>query len=381
MDLNLANDTAAELLWPSQAPATIPGVITSGTFLVGELIIQTTSLAATFCAANTAPLEVFGGVVGTPDSSDTWVGQVSGAIFTPSAVPSQAVTSDESQGPGTTIGANYGSPLNTSIQVFGNPPYVFQVPLNGASSLATNFGASVLNQAGTPTTLNFTPAYIYIEFDLWSPLNNGGGPGGSGMMFAIVDNCVLLNVTGVESTAASGGGIVVGGTPPTWIQRGRPLSPILVNTGGGAATFPVKGVGDATNLNTVDIIPGAVSSSIQQQTNVYVNITTTGQIATVTIAPNGGYVKLRCYTMLEATNSSALGYSLSLYKGDDTGTLLAQMAYGQFPAENQFQAVALEGIDTTPGTSSQQYTAYLTTNTAGTVTLIPVILIAENAKV
>ena len=250
LDNNLSNDTQFELLWPGQTLADIPGSITLGTFLVGEQIIQNGSGGAvTYCAANTAPLQLFGGVVGVPDATDIWVGQVSGAHFTPSAVPTLSATGDEGNPPGTTIGNNYGSPLNTTVQVFGNPPYVFQIPQSGVSSASTNFGASVLNQSGTPVTLGFIPAYLYVEFDLWSPMNNGGGPGGTGMMFAIVDNCVLTNVTGVQAVSPSGGGIVVGDGGYNPGGRGRPISPLYGNTAGSTALYSIKGVGDPQTLS------------------------------------------------------------------------------------------------------------------------------------
>jgi len=151
----------------------------------------------------------------------------------------------------------------------------------------------------------------------------------------------------------------------------------------------VKAV-SANQATTSSIQPGAVSSSISQQTNSYVNVTGTGggsngstQVATVTLTPNGGYVSLRFYCQIASTNTSALGYGIWLYKGTSAGTLLASFEYGSFitAGDGKYLTVALEGIDTSPGTSSQQYTAYANTNSGGTASLIPVILIAQNAKV
>jgi hypothetical protein len=133
-----------------------------------------------------------------------------------------------------------------------------------------------------------------------------------------------------------------------------------------------------------------VNSQITQEIVDYVNVTGTGggqsgatQIAGVTLTPSGGYVKLRIYCQVASTNASASGYGIYIYKGTNTGTLLAAIQYGSFitAGDGKYLTAAVEGIDDNPGTSSQQYTAYANTNNSGTIRMIPVILIAENAKV
>jgi hypothetical protein len=67
----------------------IPGSVTSGTFVPGELVIQTSTLAeATLISAIPAPM-IIGLLYGpeAPNATSTWVGQTSGAVYTPTAVP------------------------------------------------------------------------------------------------------------------------------------------------------------------------------------------------------------------------------------------------------------------------------------------------------
>ena len=391
LDSNLGNDTGFDLLWPGQIPATIPGAITSGTFLVGEEVIQGTTGAVTFCAANTAPLQVFGGVVGVPDASHVWVGQVSSANFTPSDVPSLGATADESAPPGTGLSSNPGSPLNTSLQVFGNPAYVFQIPPNGALSASTSFGASRLHQSSTPVTLGFVPAYMYIEFDLWSPMNNGGGPGGAGMMFAIVDNCVLNNVTGTLAPTTSGGGLIAGPSANPG-RRGRPISALYGNTGTGDGIYPVLGVGDgqaisldtqvadgptfkritaATSGNqatTASIQSGAVSATVSASLGSPLNLTFNVWVTlvSVTLTPSNGVVFLTASGVLDSVYGNPLPSQvlLQIYKGASPigaqqSVLLPGAPGGQGPP------FGLQTIDTSPGSSPETYTlqAYWNTNT------------------
>jgi hypothetical protein len=66
----------------------VSGSLTSGTFVTGENIVQGTSGAAsTFTGIEGTGNLLLGGITGSPDASHTWVGQTSGAVFTPTATP------------------------------------------------------------------------------------------------------------------------------------------------------------------------------------------------------------------------------------------------------------------------------------------------------
>ena len=71
------------------------GSVTSGTFVPNEQLLQTTSTATAYLAGSVSksgPMTI-AQIAGTPDGSgDTWVGQTSGAVFTPSAPPMAATS-------------------------------------------------------------------------------------------------------------------------------------------------------------------------------------------------------------------------------------------------------------------------------------------------
>jgi len=69
--------------------STVAGAVTSGTFDSDEEVIQTGTGASAYLigtVAGSGPMSI-GPITGSADATDTWVGQTSGAIFTPSAVP------------------------------------------------------------------------------------------------------------------------------------------------------------------------------------------------------------------------------------------------------------------------------------------------------
>lgn len=71
----------------------VTGTLTSGTFSSGETIIQTgSSVSTTFVSYITNTLTI-SQYTGTATSTGTWVGQTSGAIFTPSVVPQDLCSS------------------------------------------------------------------------------------------------------------------------------------------------------------------------------------------------------------------------------------------------------------------------------------------------
>ncbi len=65
------------------------GSVTSGTFATNEQVKQTTTGATGYlenAVTGSGPM-LLGGLTGTPDNSHTWVGQTSGAVYTPTSLP------------------------------------------------------------------------------------------------------------------------------------------------------------------------------------------------------------------------------------------------------------------------------------------------------
>ena len=67
----------------------VNGSVTSGTFSTNEQVRQTTTGATGYlenAVTGSGPM-LLGGLTGVPDNSHTWVGQTSGAVYTPSSLP------------------------------------------------------------------------------------------------------------------------------------------------------------------------------------------------------------------------------------------------------------------------------------------------------
>lgn len=74
--------------------ATVTGSVTSGTFVSGEEVIQTNTGASanlTGTVTGSGPMNI-GPITGTADATDSWIGQTSGAVFTPTAPPVGSVS-------------------------------------------------------------------------------------------------------------------------------------------------------------------------------------------------------------------------------------------------------------------------------------------------
>ena len=88
--------TSNAVFTPTQAPArmySVAGAVTGGVFSAGEQVVQTTtgttaSLLATVTGSNAMAIGPQTGAAA--DASHTWIGQTSGAIYTPTAAPAQA---------------------------------------------------------------------------------------------------------------------------------------------------------------------------------------------------------------------------------------------------------------------------------------------------
>ena len=67
----------------------VNGSVTGGTFSTNEQVRQTTTGATGYlenAVTGSGPM-LLGGLTGVPDNSHTWVGQTSGAVYTPSSLP------------------------------------------------------------------------------------------------------------------------------------------------------------------------------------------------------------------------------------------------------------------------------------------------------
>jgi Family of unknown function (DUF6519) len=92
------SNTSGAQFTPSAAPADIgsfvAGSVTSGTFQSGEVVVQG-STGASATLSETVPSAgpmILGPISGTPAALAPWVGQTSGAVFTPVSLPSGSVS-------------------------------------------------------------------------------------------------------------------------------------------------------------------------------------------------------------------------------------------------------------------------------------------------
>jgi hypothetical protein len=131
----------------------VTGSVTSGIFAPDEQLVQATSGATSNLIGTvlgTGPM-LIGPVTGAADSSHGWVGQTSGAIFTPTAVPTLNTTQAIGTGDGTTLAFSMIRSIVTAgyqelIQNFVNPPAVY---VNGV--LKSTPADYVIDQYGTIT--------------------------------------------------------------------------------------------------------------------------------------------------------------------------------------------------------------------------------------
>jgi hypothetical protein len=141
----------------------VAGSITSGVFFPDEQVVQATSGAsATVIGVPGAAVMLIGPVTGTADASHAWVGQTSGAKFTPSATPvvntSQAIaTGDGATKAFSMIRTFITAGAQDLIQNFVNPPQIF---LNGVLQVS---GYSI-DQYGTITFTTAPGAGVTISW-------------------------------------------------------------------------------------------------------------------------------------------------------------------------------------------------------------------------
>lgn len=142
----------------------------------------------------------------------------------------------------------------------------------------------------------------------------------------------------------------------------------------------VKGV-VAGQTNTESYAANSISASVLETVTGYTYITSSATVSTVSnMAINGGYVTLTACGAVASTNTSALGFEVAFYRN---GTLLQpQFAYQVFPTpgNSAYIPFSFSILDSSPGAGPNTYTVVMTTNSGGTMTLIPINFIAINAK-
>ena len=128
---------------------TVNGTLTSGKFLINprETVIQTSTGATAVVISAISNQLTIGpwNPAQTPDNSHTWVGQTSGAVFTPSATPALSASQSIGTGDGTTAAFSM----------------VRAIVTGGAQDLIQNFV--------------YAPS-IYVNNVLQTPVTNYAGP-------------------------------------------------------------------------------------------------------------------------------------------------------------------------------------------------------------
>jgi hypothetical protein len=143
----------------------IPGAVTSGSFVDGETITQGTTSATATLLESTNSLLSIATVSGSPDGSHAWTGSTSGAVFTPTGSPTAGpytVAVDEAadfwQDLGVTL--SDGTPLEAVSGTPGSGQY--NAPAFGVAPL----GVYTFNAAQAGAQLNLSYQYGGTPYDL-----------------------------------------------------------------------------------------------------------------------------------------------------------------------------------------------------------------------
>jgi hypothetical protein len=134
-------------------------------FGLTETVVQTTSGASAKLvgAVPGAGPMLIGPITGTPDGSHTWVGQVSGAVFTPSAAPALSTSQAIGTGDGTTVAWSMVRSLIVAgaydlIQNFVSAPSIY---LNGVIDSPSNYA---IDEYGTITFTSAPGAGVIVSW-------------------------------------------------------------------------------------------------------------------------------------------------------------------------------------------------------------------------
>lgn len=239
--------------------------------------------------------------------------------------------------------------------------------------------------ATPPTSTTMTPqgegVLMYNAY--WNTLNNAPSSTTAPNLPSSSDATWSLSMTSGETAYIWVQSIDVEGLTTEWISLGSFTNGTLDAVSDGSTYKKITAVSTINQATTGSIEPGAISASAQQSITTYVNITSSGQIASATITPTGGYVRLTVSGAIASTNATATGWALFFYKNGAqmTPSFQYQVFDSAEVGNSAYKAFSFCILDTSPGTSSATYSATVTTNTNGTVSLIPVVLIVENMKV
>lgn len=139
---------------------TVAGSLTSGRFIVGEAIVQSVTSAQANFVSFIGSTFTTTGYSGTPNNSNTWVGQTSGAVYTPSATPVLVTSMPFGTGDGSTTAFSITRTILSGgaqdlIQNFVTPPLIYD---NGSLVSSANYS---IDQYGT-ITFNTAPLSGHI---------------------------------------------------------------------------------------------------------------------------------------------------------------------------------------------------------------------------
>lgn len=164
----------------------ITGSVTSGRFGMNrmgineQLIQASTGASAQITVLGSAPLTI-GPYTGTPDASHTWVGQTTGAVYTPTSLPTLLTSQQIGTGDGVTTAFTMFRTLVTSgapdlIQNFVNPPtiYVNGVAVSSSTYSIDQYGTLTFNTApSSGYSIAWTGQFYYLcvfDEDEWDDL-------------------------------------------------------------------------------------------------------------------------------------------------------------------------------------------------------------------
>jgi len=142
-----------------------------------------------------------------------------------------------------------------------------------------------------------------------------------------------------------------------------------------------KVAGVSGNLvQTGSVQTHAITGSLYTKVTSYVNITTSGTIASISsinLPSNFSYAKVSVNFAIASTNSTALGYGIQLKNA--AGTTIMEWGYQSFdsPGGSKYDLTEVSFDDLT---GSSAYSFFVSTNSGGTLSLIPVYMTVELNK-
>jgi len=232
-------------IWLLDADVKTTGSTSSGTFTTGETVVQSSTLASGKLVHAASGFLEINPLTGTADATHTWVGQSSGAVFTPSTLP----TSCEGQWQGGFIGniPNCLATMNQEIDINdytlgAGPYYGYNSVYNYISGVSTGAHSFSLP---TPTAfheykLTLTAAGV-CTFSLDGTVTNTINPCTSGnpSMFLLIDQTMESGYAGT-------------GNYPTSMQvdyvRICSSTTVVCNPGDSAMIFEDEFGGEGTTL-------------------------------------------------------------------------------------------------------------------------------------